>query len=399
MNTIDIQNGGKLGSIKHLPQNGVEIKPLTVFIGKQGTGKSLLSQLAYFFHNLPYLVSYQVALDRKDNSAQSIIRTVLDNLRSDKRAIGVFADPSVTISWEDFTIRLDQRNRQISPNKALKKYVESIISGDVPFKHGGKALFVPAERVIFSHSSRPSIWKLLSWPSTLFLYGDAVNNAAEIYSQWKDGIPNSQQGQTIYELSKEALGGEAIRYGEQWRWQIDRKTKIDIDMASSGQKANWSWLLLAEALFDQREQGLINEPFRLHIEEPEIHLHPSAQRTMMRILAYLANQGIEVLITTHSLTMLYELNNLITAAQKLPGELNDQRVPSPDFRISSQKVAAYLFSDNGNVEPLLEEKNISIDEDRTEVVSWIDEDQLRLVDEELGQELSRIRSYGAFWKE
>ena len=49
MNTIRVSKG-KLASIKEQsPGKGLEIKPLTVFIGKQGTGKSLLSQLSYFF--------------------------------------------------------------------------------------------------------------------------------------------------------------------------------------------------------------------------------------------------------------------------------------------------------------------------------------------------------------
>ena len=190
-----------------------------------------------------------------------------------------------------------------------------------------------------------------------------------------------------------------IKYGDGWRWQIDHKTRIDLDMASAGQKANWSWLLLAETLLDQREQGLLDEPFRIHIEEPEIHLHPSAQRAMMRILAFLANQGIEVLLTTHSLTMLYELNNLVTAAHLLPHKLADSRVPEPDFRIPSQKVAAYLFQENGEVVSLLQQENLSLDEANQRLIPWINEDQLRHVDEELGQELSRIRSYGTFWKE
>jgi len=397
MNTIQISKG-KLGSITKLPSDGLEIKPLTVFIGKQGTGKSLISQLAYFFYNLPYLVTYQQASDRKQTSSQNFVRTVLDNLRSDRRAIGVFADPSVTIEWDKFTIRLDQRNRQITANKALIKYIEQILAGEIAYKAAGKALFVPAERVIFPHA-RPSVWKLLSWPSTLILYGDAIQNASGIFSQWVNNQPNSAAGKRIHELSREALGGEVTKYGDDWRWQIDRKTRIDLDMASSGQKANWSWLLLAETLFDQREQGLLDEPFRIHIEEPEIHLHPAAQRAMMRILAFLANQGVEVLLTTHSLTMLYELNNLVTAAHMLPNELKDERVPAPDFRIPPQKVAAYLFQENGQVEPLLQQENLALDDDAQRLVPWINEDQLRLVDEELGQELSRIRSYGTFWKE
>jgi len=397
MDNIKIKKG-KLGSISELPSDGLKIKPLTVFIGKQGTGKSLCSQLIYFFYNLPYLIAYQQASDRKLVSSQALIGTVLDNLRSDRRAIGVFADPRVTISWDKFTINLQQQTRQIKANKALEEYVEKIVAGEVTYKPAGKALFVPAERVIFPHAG-PSVWKLLAWPSTLILYGDALQNASIAFSQWVNNRPNTPEGRLINELSREALGGEVIKYGDDWRWQIDKKNRIDLDMASSGQKANWSWLLLAENLFDLRQQGLLDEPFRIHIEEPEIHLHPAAQRTMMRILVYLANNGIEVLLTTHSLTMLYELNNLLTAEHLLPQTLKDERVPPPEFRIQSQHVAAYLFQQNGQVESLLQQQNMSLEDEGQKFVPWINEDQLRLIDEELGQELSRVRSYGTFWKE
>jgi hypothetical protein len=397
MNKIQMKRG-KLGSIIEFPSNGLEIKPLTVFIGKQGTGKSLISQLIYFFYNLPYLIAYHQASDRKLISSQALIRTVLDNLRSDRRAIGVFADPSVTIVWDEFTINLQRQTRQINANKVLKKYVEKIITGGVPYNPAGRALFVPAERVIFPHAS-PSVWKLLSWPSSLILYGDALQNASSMFSNRQNNRPNTQEGQRIQDLSRDALAGEVVKYGEEWRWQIDKKTRIDLDMASSGQKAGWSWLLLVETLFDQRQQGLLDEPFRIHIEEPEIHLHPAAQRTMMRILAFLANNGIEVVLTTHSLTMLYELNNLMTAEHLLPETLKDERVPPPEFRIRSDKVSAYLFQQNGLVESLLQQQDVTVDESKQKFAPWINEDQLRLIDEELGQELSRIRSYGAFWKE
>ena len=353
---------GKLGSITQLPDNGLEIKPLTVFIGKQGTGKSLVSQFAYFFYNLPYLVAYQQESVRKLAPSEVLVRIILDNLRSDKRAIAVFADPSVSIGWDNFKIHLEQRNRQIRPNDDLKQHIDKITAGEIAYKKGGRALFVPAERVIFPHAG-PSVWKLLSWPSTLFLYGDALQNASGIFSQWANNQPPTPEGRLVHQHSREALGGEVVKYGGEWRWQIDRKTKIDLDMASSGQKANWSWLLLAETLFDQREQGLIDEPFRIHIEEPEIHLHPAAQRAMMQILAYLANQGIEVLLTTHSLTMLYELNNLVTAAHMLPDKLDDGRVPRPEFRIPAHKVAAYMFQEDGQVSPLLQEQNMSLEDE------------------------------------
>jgi len=45
-NTLRIERG-RLGPLMKTPEEGIEIRPLTLFIGRQGTGKSLVSQLAY----------------------------------------------------------------------------------------------------------------------------------------------------------------------------------------------------------------------------------------------------------------------------------------------------------------------------------------------------------------
>lgn len=49
----------------------------------------------------------------------------------------------------------------------------------------------------------------------------------------------------------------------------------------------------------------------LIIEEPESHLHPSAQRNIARIIASIVRAGYKVIITTHSDYLLQQLSNLI----------------------------------------------------------------------------------------
>jgi len=49
----------------------------------------------------------------------------------------------------------------------------------------------------------------------------------------------------------------------------------------------------------------------LMIDEPELNLHPSNQRSMARILSKLVNAGIKIFITTHSDYILKEFNTLI----------------------------------------------------------------------------------------
>ncbi len=49
----------------------------------------------------------------------------------------------------------------------------------------------------------------------------------------------------------------------------------------------------------------------LFIEEPEAHLHPSVQVVLMQLFTEMANNGVKIIMTTHSDFMFNELSNLI----------------------------------------------------------------------------------------
>ncbi|MGB9890305.1 MAG: AAA family ATPase, partial [Anaerolineae bacterium] len=124
----------------------------------------------------------------------------------------------------------------------------------------------------------------------------------------------------------------------------------------------------------------------LHVEEPEIHLHPDAQVAMVKILAYLVNHGFRVLVTTHSLTVLYALNNLL-AASKLPEHTKEPGIPEPEVRLKPGMAGAYLFREDGIVVNLVDEET-----------GLISETELAETGEQLMVEANRIDdllAYGA----
>ncbi|MEN9864857.1 MAG: hypothetical protein RL748_447 [Pseudomonadota bacterium] len=85
----------------------------------------------------------------------------------------------------------------------------------------------------------------------------------------------------------------------------------------------------------------------LMIDEPELNLHPSAQRRVARILAAVANQGVHVVVSTHSDYFVREINSLIMLARPHPNKarLMDEFHYSDDELLDKEKVAAYLFED------------------------------------------------------
>lgn len=116
------------------------------------------------------------------------------------------------------------------------------------------------------------------------------------------------------------------------------------------------------------------------MEEPEIHLHPGAQREIVKILALLVNRGFRVVVTTHSMTVLYTLNNLLQASKLGPDVGGD--VPDPEFRLDPDQVSVYAFEAGAEPRQLVDQQQ-----------AFVDERDLGLVAEELSAELNRIGHY------
>ena len=79
----------------------------------------------------------------------------------------------------------------------------------------------------------------------------------------------------------------------------------------------------------------------LIIEEPESHLHPTAQVEFTRLLAGAVKAGIRIIITTHSEWVLWELANLVRMSE-LPPELREG-IDGADQAIEAAEVGAWLF--------------------------------------------------------
>jgi hypothetical protein len=377
------------GALGPVPACELDIKPFTVFIGQQGTGKSLVAQILYFFEELPFLASFVEASeeDAAKWDERKIVRYLLDRLRSSNRAFATFADRKVTISWKRSVpfggaastfgalgFNAQAANRKINPTPSLRQFVAAArASSRAPRRH---AIFAPTERMVISQLRSAMSERVLSLPLSYTLFSDWMEQAAMAIAEWPDGEPPSEEARWVVGRGERALRGRAVRHGQQWKWRFSDR-QFDIDLASSGQRANWSLVFLAQALFSLREQNEVYSKLTLFVEEPEIHLHPSAQVAMVEILAFLVRHGFRVVMTTHSLTVLYAVNNLVQAAA-----LGDEQVagmPEPGVRIPKEKLAVYAFSEGTKPRSLVDPET-----------GFIDERELGSVSEELAATLDRI---------
>jgi hypothetical protein len=91
----------------------------------------------------------------------------------------------------------------------------------------------------------------------------------------------------------------------------------------------------------------------LMIDEPELNLHPDNQRNLARVLAQLVNNGIKVIISTHSPYLVREFNNLIMLNKEFDSadNLRKKYKYKKDEHLNPKEVSAYLF-DEAIIKPM-----------------------------------------------
>jgi predicted ATPase len=118
---------------------------------------------------------------------------------------------------------------------------------------------------------------------------------------------------------------------------VAQNTPMSLHLTSSAIKSMFGlWFFLAH----QAKPGDI-----LMIDEPELNLHPGAQRQVARILAAVANQGVYVVVSTHSDYFVREINSLIMLSRPHSNKasLMEKFKYSANELLDKNKVAAYLF--------------------------------------------------------
>jgi hypothetical protein len=121
----------------------------------------------------------------------------------------------------------------------------------------------------------------------------------------------------------------------------------------------------------------------LVIEEPEAHLHPENQRRVARALVRLVRAGVTVLCTTHSPLILHQVSNHILASRADPARRKELGFTEEDL-LREEEVGAYLFrmredGRGSEIQPL-----------RIEPDFGIPEDEFVRVSEAIGEETYRL---------
>jgi hypothetical protein len=341
---------------------------ITVLIGPQASGKSLLCKLAYFLGREVFMTAESRVKERFDFSAfEDAVKRDFEKWfpRSGwgKRdwsvsfSSGVFGitisgsrDPQAPVS-----ISFDPQFRQTYIESLDYSYPDNLyfpafnLRGLAGVGVWDRTTYIPSERTYFVDTSKDYL-PLVSDPEPI------MKAFSLLYSSARD--PEIPKPRTQHYLE-----GKLVRGEDAWKFAFDDGRVLPLGELSSGSKELLPLLSVLEMYEFQRPAtgaqirvGIGPESWYrfddFYIEEPEGHVFPGTQRELVRYFTELANSDqlhARITVTTHSPYILSAFNNLIEASQAARNnpKLHDEvtKVIPEQYWIREGDFKAYAIED------------------------------------------------------
>lgn len=245
-------------------------------------------------------------------------------------------------------------------------------------------VYIPAGRTLYSFLTPSSALRFVSrarpeqqWPGYIITFYEALGKALERLSREGTQVNLFSDIDSLQRLKRQiqSIFKGRIQYGPDTITLETGKARLRPVNIAAGQMEIWPFWAIVEAGLQSGTLAL-----DIYFEEPEAHLHPGAQRSVMEMVAFLVRRGVRVLLTTHSPYILYAVNNflmaqkVLDAGQALPADVLSETALRPE------QVAAYRFSPDGSVHDIMDME-----------VGLIDEDELDQVADDLGATFARLQ--------
>lgn len=418
----------------------LEVGAITVLIGPQASGKSVISKLLYFFGEMyadmfklaedgnsyrqfqkiigkkftiwfppsawgsgPFRINYsagavRVSIERKlhprkvgddvNVEISMYLRQIYDDLLASYRRVNKHFD-----SEEDgsFVHRYD-RNWPIF--REGTKRLESELGSD----YVANQMFVPAGRsfytnlgkavAILEHGSHlDDVTKAFGRRFTSLLDRGVLYYGEKPSTRTKEFVKHQKS------LTEGLFGGQLKLASNDMHVATPDGRKVPLSTLSSGQQELLPLMLILQLYTSglARPRGERRGSDYLYVEEPEAHLFPESQGKLIQHLVETANFGRgagRLLITTHSPYVLAKLNNLIqawlTASANEEAEVLTNAIIPRNAWLAPSNLKAYAIRER-QVSNIVDETGL-IDATYLDSISNdINEDFMRLLEIEAGQ--------------
>jgi predicted ATPase len=325
-----------------------EPKKFNVIIGEQATGKSLLVKLDYFFNEvIEFIFTPGFLLD--DIKIEYIKSIFFEYFNEDILNNFEF---EITYFFKTYSIKLLKKTNpdlNIEFNSDLLNFLHDIQKNTAKRGHNDlidilntikridsnqlQLTFIPAGRSYFSNIDK-NIFFMLEQNARIDKF---LIKFGSSYETLKGSIPKVEQ-KFILSRVEEVLKGKI---------ELDNNNKIGIKSnyftelfyASSGQQESLPMLLvLLDAISSKNSKNI-------YVEEPEAHLYPKSQKSILEILSYLYNLGNTITITTHSPYIITAINNLLLANEVKDKLDTSNLLALKNFAIDSSDIGVYAIED------------------------------------------------------
>lgn len=378
------------GPIKEVDIN---LAKVTVFIGEQASGKSVLAKLAA-------LLSNPMASEEK-GSILNVISPLLRDFNIgnflDKQSYAIFQDDKFAFGFEGnegFRFSSDQKINELfasaenvlidtlQEHAPLRKLLQGQDINDVnkliqalPSLSLGiyadffkllflRTIYIPTERNLISVLSK-SLFNLLKndveLPIFIKTFGSEFESARKSLKEIDILLLNLKY--SFLEDTDQII--------------LKNNKKINLTESSSGIQSIVPLVMVVEAAQNDKAKHLFI------VEEPELNLYPTTQKALVEYLVEKCTHGDNrLIITTHSPYILTALNNCIQAKNVVnmhpeSAEEVEKLVPSK-YHLDYQDIAAYYVGD-GTARSIMNEE-----------FQMIDANQLDDVSEQLGSVFDKL---------
>ena len=361
----------------------LEIKPLTILIGKNNTGKSAILKLPTLLEgslsgrfSQPFeLINNDVKIaneykdivygrNNREVEFEILQKKHISDIEFDNLRVEIFIDENKPIieNWNcnnifDLT-KLDENNYQNKKiNKVQETFFEGINLNSIEFVDDllPKEDFFPLPNFVlntdFIGAIRQEALKHYEYSSNIseksgidgsklydFLIDDYMSTDKKYFSQISIFIKNKFEG---WELSIEVDGGRkdkpAIIYLE------NKNLKINVSQVGMGISQVLPLIIRAYKPCDAKTLIIV--------EEPESHLHPFAHAQIAQLFfdSLLIDKNKKYLIETHSQNFVLRLRRLIAEGKLVPDDLALYYVDFNEENNESE-LKRIIIDENGNVD-------------------------------------------------
>jgi len=285
---------------------------LNVLVGTNGTGKSHVLKVGYVAEDARFGVGKDFAYG---HSTTQLINSTVWTVVFRKSLLDVFRLKEVApfIKWKaktDSEIEVDFiDNEQLlvslipATEEADRKTASIKVSAaSAPIDNALRPVFIPAKEILTLSWMLPASEQLVAPIEKNYL--DLLNQLRLLPLRKSEAIPAIQSLTDI-------LGGEVQEKGDEYYLVDTTGRQIAIGMVAEGlRKFGTLQKLLAN--------GSLTKNTTLYWDEPEANLNPSLLRKLAAVLAELARQGFQIILATHSMSLLKQFHILSRQPAETP---------------------------------------------------------------------------------